>query len=242
VGGKRVQEYLVMPQRTGSFTLPALRFAYLDPREGHYQVSETTAQIISVKPGAKTPAGPQAMQGTPPQTTAKNVLAANGPRPLRAEAEFSTSTLSASAERVLLYSLLGAPLGMYAAASFVARARRRAGRDDPETRARERARVAREGLARARALAEGPADAFYTELERAVLSSLERRVGTPVGGLQRTELLERLEASGYPELLRARVVGLLEACEAARYAPGMGAASRVQLVADASAVIAGGEA
>jgi hypothetical protein len=242
VGGRRVQEYLVMPQRTGSFTLPPLRFAYLDPKEGRYHVSETSPMELTVKPGQKPAAGSQASGGNAPATSAKNVLTATGPKPLRAEAELSAPAVTTREQRAILYSLLGAPLGLYGVAFLVAGARRRAGRDDPKSRARGQARAARERLARARALTEGPAEAFYTELERAVLSSLELRVGAPVGGLARTELLEKLAASGYPEPLRARALGLLEACEAARYAPGMGAASRVQLVADASAVIAGGEA
>ncbi|HET9450790.1 MAG TPA: BatD family protein, partial [Aggregicoccus sp.] len=90
VQGVRVHEYLVMPQQTGTFTLPELSFPYFDPRERRYEVSRTQPVTITVEPGAggaTASAAPSA--GSAEADGPKNVLTGGGLRPLRHEATFS---------------------------------------------------------------------------------------------------------------------------------------------------------
>ncbi|MFP2934286.1 BatD family protein, partial [Pyxidicoccus sp. 3LG] len=90
VQGRRVVEYLVMPQRTGTFTLPALEFPYFDARAESYEVARTEPVTITVEAGA---GGVSALPSTPSQMAdaaneQKNVLTAGGLRPVRYQAKF----------------------------------------------------------------------------------------------------------------------------------------------------------
>ena len=50
--GRRTQEYLVLPQQTGQFSLPGMELVYFDPESGHYESSKTDPLTITVAPGA----------------------------------------------------------------------------------------------------------------------------------------------------------------------------------------------
>src|SRR5262249_9999910 len=71
IGGRRVQEYLVMPQQTGTVALPPLSFSYFNPSTGRYETSASEPIELKVtgSEGTKLVASPT------PETAAKNVLA-----------------------------------------------------------------------------------------------------------------------------------------------------------------------
>ncbi|MFN7133889.1 MAG: BatD family protein, partial [Myxococcales bacterium] len=52
VGGRRTLEYLLMPERTGEFELPALSFTYFDPAKGEYRTANTQPIPVRVEAGA----------------------------------------------------------------------------------------------------------------------------------------------------------------------------------------------
>ncbi|MFP2934317.1 protein BatD, partial [Pyxidicoccus sp. 3LG] len=65
------------------------------------------------------------------------------------------------------------------------------------------------------------------------------RLGTPVGGLTREVLAERLTASGADAERRSRVLFVLEACDIGRYGGGGNPAERQKVMDAAAAAMEG---
>src|SRR5215469_5782477 len=85
IQGRRTQEFLVLPQQTGTFEIPALELAYFDPDTGRYERTRTSPLTLTVVPGAGSSTvatGP----GRTDEPTARNVLNATALRPLRVQA------------------------------------------------------------------------------------------------------------------------------------------------------------
>jgi hypothetical protein len=82
-------------------------------------------------------------------------------------------------------------------------------------------RLVRKRLGAAEAHREaGRAAAFYIEIDRVLREVLAARLGRSVTGLRRDELQQLLGGRGLPEETTTRVLGELEACDQARFAPG----------------------
>jgi hypothetical protein len=100
------------------------------------------------------------------------------------------------------------------------RARERLGRDSHRTRRRRMRTMARRRLRTAEAhRAAGRAGEFYGEIDRVLREALSERLGTGLGGLRFDELGALLRAHGLPDEQTAAVVGAIEACDEARFAP-----------------------
>jgi hypothetical protein len=242
IQGRRVQEYLVMPQRTGTFTLPALEFPYFDPRTSRYEVARTEPVELTVEPGAGGAASPPVAASPSHVTDAaaeqKNVLTANGLRPLRYQARFEAPA-AAVWQRPFFVPAVLSPLGLMLALGLVGLVRGRISNPDESSRNRQRAKAARKRLAEAEKLREGSSSAFYGEVEKAVLNFLEARLHAPVGGLTHAALDAKLAEAGVDAERRQRVRFVLEACDAGRFAPGAEAAARERILDDAAAVMEG---
>ncbi len=238
LGGKRVLEYLVMPQQTGTFTLPALIFDYFDPAAGRYQQSKTEPLAITVLAGAGGPAVAGKGAGPVVAPDSKNQLEANGLRPLRYHADFAASQAPVWS-RPYFVPLAVAPVLGWLGLLGLGLMRAAATRDDPATRRKRQSRAARARLTAAEKLAGGDPDAFYAEVERALLHFLEAKLGIPVGGLTREGLVEKLNAAAVDPKRQRSVVRVLEACELGRFAPGGGSIGRERLLDEAEAAMEG---
>ncbi|HZI08784.1 MAG TPA: BatD family protein, partial [Myxococcus sp.] len=241
IQGRRMQEYLVMPQRTGTFTLPALEFPYFDPKTGSYEVSRTEPVELTVEPGAGGVASAQPGAPTSLQDAAaeqKNVLTAGGLRPLRYQVRFEEPSAAVWQRSFFLPTVL-APVGLLLAMALAGLVRGRLSNPDEGSRNRQRAKAARKRLAEAEKLRGGGSSAFYGEVEKAVLGFLEARLHAPVGGLTRDALEAKLAEAGVDAARRQRVRFVLEACDAGRFAPGAEPAARERILDDAAAVMEG---
>lgn len=234
VAGRRTQEYLVVAQKTGTFTLPAVELPYFDPATGKYEVARTSPITFHVVPGQ---GGVPAVAGAKPgsdEIGAKNVLAASAIRPLRYQATFERPRPPPWRER-FFFPLLFLPVGLWLAVGFVGALK---DRKRPEDGSRRLAKEAKARLAKAQKLeASGGPEAFYGELERALLGFLEAKLKIPVGGLTRDGLGARLdEAHVHPDQ-QARIRQVLDACDLGRFAQGLGGESRAQTLAAAAQVM-----
>lgn len=224
-GGRRVQEYLVMPSRTGTFTLPPLSFPYFDPETKAYEVARTDPVTLTVEPGSGGAVAGTASPGSSADDDGdapKNLLTAQGFAPLRHEAKLDPAR-SPLWDRPWFVPAVLSPLGLWAALGVVGLIRGRLGKDDEGAARRRKAKDARRRLQAAEALrASGKASDFYAEVEKALLGFLEARWGEPVIGLTHEALAEKMAAHGVPAEQRARIVEVLQTCELGRYAPGAG--------------------
>ncbi|MBN1206773.1 MAG: protein BatD [Myxococcaceae bacterium] len=243
IQGRRMQEYLVMPQRTGTFTLPALEFPYFDPRSREYDVARTDPITITVEAGAGgvAAAGPT---GTPLQDSAneqKNVLTAGGLRPLRYQARFVAPSTPLWQRAFFLPALL-APVGLLFGAMVVGQVRGRLFAQTEAGRKRQQAKAARKRLAAAeKRVGEGSTSAFYAEVEKAVMGFLEARLQIPVVGLTREALGEKMAAAGVAPERRSKVLFVLEACDMGRFGGGAELSERNRILDQAEAVMEGWE-
>lgn len=241
VQGRRVVEYLVMPQRTGTFTLPALEFPYFDPRAQSYEVARTDPVTITVEAGA---GGVSALPSSPSQVAdsaneQKNVLTAGGLRPVRYQANFVAPSEPVWKRGFFLPAVL-APLGLLLGVALIGGVRGRLATRTEADRGRQQAKAARRRLAEAEKLQGGTnVGAFYAEVEKALHGFLEARLGMPVGGLTRDVLAERLTTAGVDPERRSRVLFVLEACDLGRYGGGGNPAERQKVMDAAAAAMEG---
>jgi hypothetical protein len=243
IQGRRIQEYLVMPQRTGTFTLPALEFPYFDPRRNQYEVARTDPITITVEAGA----GGAAAVGptpTPMQDSAneqKNVLTAGGLRPLRYQARFVTPSTPVWQRGFFLPAVL-APVGLLLGLGLLGQVRGKLFAQTEAGRNKQQAKAARKRLAEAEKLrGQGSTSAFYAEVEKALSTFLEARLRTPVVGLTRDALGEKMAAAAVEPARRSRVLFVLEACDMGRFGGGAELSERDRILDEAAAVMEGWE-
>jgi hypothetical protein len=235
VSGKRVLEYLVVAQQTGTFTLPAVELPYFNPRTQHYETARTAPITFHVVPGqGGTNAVTSGHPAAPETAGVKNVLAAAALHPLRYQAKFERPEPPIWRAR-FFFPLLFLPLGLWLAVGFAGALK---GRTTPEDGSKRLAKEARARLASAHKLAkDGSPEAFYGELERALLGFLESKLKIPVGGLTREGLGARLAEARLPANQQARIRQVLDACDLGRFAQGLATESRDQTLAAAAQVI-----
>lgn len=241
VQGRRVVEYLVMPQRTGTFTLPALEFPFFDARARKYEVARTEPITLTVEssagsglPSAATPSKVDDSANEP-----KNVLTPGGLRPVRYQARFVAPS-EPPWKRAYFVPLVAAPLGLLLGFALLGGVRGRLATRSEADRGRQQAKAARKRLVEAEKLQSGAdAGAFYTEVEKALHGFLGARLGVPVTGLTRDVIGERMTAVGVAPERRARVLYVLEACDLGRYGGGGDAAARQQVLDAAVAAMEG---
>jgi hypothetical protein len=214
-------EIVLIPQRTGDFSIPSLTFSWFDPHLGSYQSANTPSFDLHATVSLAGAAGIGAVSG-------QNVLE-SAYRPLRDSPGFLESCrravrleLRAPAEPLVLGALSFPPLLLLLAEG--ARAlRRRRDLAAPALRGRRAFREARRRLNEAQALLrDGKTSAGYEALAAALFGYLEDRAGEPFAGLSLPELTARLASLGVDESAARATVHALQAQEAARYAPGAG--------------------
>lgn len=239
LGGQKVFEYLVMPQQTGSFTFPELVLPYFDPRREMYDEARSQPVTISVVPGAGGAVSGNGHGG--PSEAEKNKLSASPLKGLRYQASFAPTNVPLWRRAFFLPGVLAPPVLFFGllAAGWT---RAALGKEDPVKKKRRQAKAARARLKEAEALlVTGKADAFYAEVEKALLNFLEAKLGMGVGGLTREGLAERLRAAGISEARARAVLLVLERCDVGRFAPGVDGQGREQVLELAASAMAEGE-
>jgi hypothetical protein len=239
IQGRRTQEFLVLPQQTGNFEIPALELVYFDPETQRYERSRTAPLTLAVVPGAGASAV-AALPGRTEEPAARNVLNATALRPLRVQAVLDRP--APPWRRAWFLALLGLPPLLFAGVLTGQAVQRHRARSDPRSEQRRREQRARARLGLLRSLGQGMDDAaFSAEVDGAVAELLAARLGTSVIGLTREALRARLAEAGAPTELQARVARIQDACDEVRFAPGAARMDRTDVLAHAEALAAGWE-
>jgi hypothetical protein len=237
IGGRRVQEYLVMAQQTGGFTLPALSFSFFNPETGRYETTRSEPIALTAVPASESSslvASPSARS----EPAAKNLLSAGGLRPLRHQAHFSQPGKPLWRRRLFIPALL-APLGAWFALAIIGWARARTREDEAGIR-RKRTRAARRRLAGAEIFKlEGKSAEFYAEVEKALLQFVQAKLGAPVAGLTRDALSGHLNSAGVSGECQERIFRVLDACDLARFSPSGAQPEHERALDDAAAAMEG---
>ncbi len=242
VGGSRTIEYTLVPQQTGTFTLPALAVPFFDPEARKYDEMRVDEITLTVRPGTGG-ANVLTVPGTPTiggLDGPKNQLVGGGLKSLRHTAHFAAPPKPLSSQPWFVPAAL-APVALSVLGSLLGFALGALGQKTPEALKRRDARAAQKRLAAAQKLLKtGSTVAFYEEVERALSGFMTAKLGVPTSALTRAELTAKLSEAKISEAERARILAVLDLCDLGRYAPGMGDASaRRKAIDDAAAAMGG---
>ncbi len=218
VTGTRTMDWLIVPERPGTYTIPALELSTFDPASSTY---------ATAKAGPFTLTAAGAALATDAQNDASTAHAEDkGTSGTNGEAAFGPVRADSALERAhieVAHSpwypwLFGVPpfawLGLLAG-SFM---RRRLQALGLATAPRRAARSAKKRLSHAEQHAHGgDARAFYGEVARALKEVLEARLGETVGGLTHDQLRAHLRGRGMALELADRLVDELEGTDFARF-------------------------
>ncbi len=221
-GGKEF-EYPFIPRSAGEFVIGPVEYSYYDNKASRYVTLSSGPLRIAVARGNSTQAS----------VAGEVQLMGGGGKDVRnigsdiryistAKPQFrpSGSFLVGTPLFVLLMSGL---LACAAAVYFIMRRRAALRADVVGTRNRAANKMARRRLARAEAyLKDSLYTAFYEELHKALLGYVSDKLNMDISDMSKDNISSRLTASGVGEALAAEYVGLLDACEYARYAPSEG--------------------
>jgi hypothetical protein len=235
VKGTKTIEYLLLPERAGTTTIPAFSMPIFDPAAQSYVVEKTAPIRIEVngegapatpgQPGKKTaaPSGPSG---------AENVLGIDI-RPLHARPSLRRDLGNTFYRSRFFLAVLLAPPLLFGLTGLVGRIRERLSQDTEGARRRRLRRLVRRRLGAAeKHLEAGRTGPFFIEIDRVLREFLSGKLGRPVTGLSRDELRAQLAAAGSPDELTDRTLAALEECDRARFAPGTDSEAEMRAALD----------
>lgn len=207
LGGERRYEFLLIPERGGTVTIPAHELAFFDPVAERYEVVRTEPIEVTVEGGKAPAAAP-----SPPSDAGNDEIAA--------VVQGDTLPRHTPRERWLtptrwLYGMLAVPT--FATAGLLGTTLwRRLGADE-QAQARARRRDRRRGLMDAAEQAVETGEGFHSMLAKLLQEIAVERAGSDGVGLPRPELLRLLGQKGVPPSDVERLRDLLDRCDAARF-------------------------
>ena len=221
--GSKTFEYPFIPRSPGDFTIGPVEYGYYDVNRRQYAVASAPALSLSVTRSAT------ADTATPANNNTLSVER-KGVKNLGEDIRFirTETNLKSTRNPFLVYSTVwwacvggllllgfGIWLGMRKAAA------RRA--DVVGMRGRKATRQALKRLAQARVfLRKNLYTAFYEELHRSLLGFVGDKLSLNMADMDKDNISAVLTGRGVSETVAANFVGLLDACEEARYAPDAG--------------------
>lgn len=223
--GSKVFEYPFIPRSHGDFVLGPVEFTYYDVSAGKYVTLTSPEMPVRVAKGEGTSA--------PAESAGQLVVAPTNRKDVRDVGTdiryISTSapafsrkgwTFAGSPLFWALFALIAlAAVGAYFA--FRGVAARRA--DVVGTKRRGATKMARRRLSQAGDfLSKDLYSAFYEELHKALLGFVSDKLSMDAADMTRENIGEKLRLRGVGDSLADEFVGLLDACEFARYSPSAG--------------------
>ena len=239
LGGDRIYQFLVIPERAGALIVPPHSFSFFDPATARYQTVSTepirvfVTEVAGAAPPALTPAEPTADSERAAKSDDEGLLAPLLMPDALPRVSDASSWLT---PRRFTAGMLLAPAAL--AAVTAGRALwRRFGPDEASRASANRAARQRELVAQAeRGVPTG--EGFYPALAQLLHSLAVERAGAEGQGLPRRALLELLARRGVTGPDVERLGRLLDRCDAARFgAASEGADERKVALDDALALL-----
>jgi hypothetical protein len=220
VSGTKTVEYLLLPERPGTTIIPAFELPFFDPAARAYATEMSAplrVEVVGEAAGAK-PGAPHAAGG--PVAGVENVLPTEI-RPPRSQPTLRRDLGTTLYRSPAFAVALTAPPLAFGLTVLVGRVRERLSQETERGRRRKTRRLVRQRLRDADGhLEAGRASAFYIEIDRVLGEVLTSRLGRPIAGLSREELLTVVARGDLGEAIAQRIVAELEECDRARFARG----------------------
>ena len=220
VSGSKYYEFPFIPRSHGDFTIEPIKYSYYDVNKKEYITLETAPIEINVARGKEVDNGGMVVTA-PSQKDVKNLgsdirfISVKSPQ-LKAKGDFFVG----SALFWVLVALLFA-LALVCWLAFRKIAARKA--DVVGTKNRKATKMALKRLNLAETfLKQSLYTAFYEELHKALLGFISDKLNISLADLSRDRIAESLKEGNVSESDITTFIGLLDACEFARYSPDAG--------------------
>ena len=220
--GSKTFEYPFIPRSHGKFEIPSIEYSYYDVSAGKYVTLHTGPMTVEVEKGKGTDSSSdgQILQGT----VRKDV------KSLGSDVRYiSVESGGLSRKGVFFvgsagfWGLLAGLLAAAAAAWCLLRKRAERQADVAGTRNRAATKMAQKRLAVAQGYMKNSLHtAFYEELHRALLGFISDKLNIDPADMSKDNVASALSGAGVGEAPVSELIGLLDACEFARYAPDSG--------------------
>ena len=220
LSGSKTYEFPFIPRSYGDFVIEPIKYTYYDVNAKKYVTLQTQPLNITVEKGNETESGPVIVSGVA-RKDVKNLGSDIRFINVRNQ-EFSSkgSFFVGSAGFWTVASLI---VLLAIACWFIFRkiAARRA--DVAGTKNRKATKMALKRLQLAGTfLKQNLYTAFYEELHKALLGFISDKLNMPASELSRDRICETLQERGVDKSLTDTFIGILDACEFARYSPDAG--------------------
>jgi tetratricopeptide (TPR) repeat protein len=220
LSGSKYYEFPFIPRSHGDFVIEPVKYSYYDVNQGRYVTLETEPIPVAVVRGNETDAGGVVVAG-PSQ---KDV------RTLGSDIRFISTKAPALVSKgqflvgSAIFWILSAVLLMLAVVSWLVFRRMAARRADVVgTRNRKATKMALKRLHLSGTfLKQDLHTAFYEELHKALLGFISDKLNIPFAELSRERISQALKDEKVSDSYADTFIGILDACEFARYAPDSG--------------------
>lgn len=222
--------YTIVPQHPGSFTIPANKFTYFNPKDKEYHTIDLPAFAMKVAQGASI------------ETGTEQTAIASGMTDIRHLRPVVDSKIHKRPQRVF-YAGWYWTLYVICALALLATiwAYRRHIRLHQDVQGLKLARANKSASKRLRAakqyMGRKEADKFYMELNQAMTGYLSDKLGIPASQLLRENISQKLAERGLPEAEIHNTIDILDECEMARFTPQHSETEMSKLYSRASAAI-----
>ena len=225
VSGTATFDYTMIPLEEGEFKIPAVELCFFNPQTGPYERVKARGYDVKVGKGK-----------------------ASGKSQTRDRLRFDSRLMTVdgkltSDHRPFIYKwgywMVYAILTLALLAAIAAyRKRLRDLSDIQSLKSRKAAKIARRRLKKAAdCIKQNDRSRFYDEMLRALWGYIAHKLKMPTSELTRDNVRERLESRNVPEDSIAKILGLLDDCEFAKYSPDNGSLSMQNLYGQATDVI-----
>ncbi len=208
VSGSVTFDCTILPQRSGEFEIPPVKFLFFNPEKGSYYTVEASGFTISVEEGEKSSAASDALafdeELMPYGTLSK------------------THVLMISMWHIWLWYIL--PIVIVIALMVIYRKRVALMADVAGMRMRKAVKVAKKRLRNAHDCMRRKDEAgFYEEMLKALWGYLGDKLSMPTSELSRDNVSDKLISAGVSQQGVNEAIALIDQCEFAKYASSAGA-------------------
>ena len=218
--GSKRYEYPFIPRSWGDFVIPPVKYSYYDVKAGKYVTLQTDSIAFNVARGADVP-GAGTVISAPSQKDVKSLGTDIRYINVKNSHLSAKGVFFVGSALFWVLSILIVLLAVVCWAAFRKIAARRA--DVAGAKNRKATKMAMKRLRLAGTfLRQNLYTAFYEELHKALLGFMSDKLNVPVAELSKERIAEILSEGGVPASLIDSFVGLIDACEFARYSPSAG--------------------
>ena len=220
LSGSKTYEYPFIPRSYGDFVIEPVKYTYYDVNQKRYVTLQTQPINLTVEKGNETESGPVIVSGVTRkdvQNLGSDIRFINIKKSeLTGKGTFFVGTAS-----FWIITMVLVILAVLCWAIFRKMAARKA--DVAGTKNRKATKMAMKRLHLAGTfLKQNLYTAFYEELHKALLGFVSDKLNMPVAELSRDRISESLAERGVAQGSIDTFIGILDACEFARYAPDAG--------------------